>query len=832
MIPFLALAAAGLLAAPSAAPAIPGEGDVSVSADSVTVDTVTGAMRLSGNVVLRRGLVTLRAREASYDRETGEVVASGGVLLADPTRVVAADGVRAVLGDGWEAREVVAFLKEGPSPVGDAVSIDEARRAGANRATVAGARLRADASGRLEVSGARVTLCDCGDRAPSWVLHARKADVIPGKRAILTWPVLRVTPRFLGVQKPVPVLTLPWLYVPLADRQTGLLFPAFGGTGSTGFGIAQPLFVTLGRSADLTLTPEWFFGPGDPDRAGGAVRGPGVELELRWALAPGAEGRLGAHWVHDLDDEPGGASGGRLQLGLDHRQPLGAAGRLVADVSLASDPVWYRDFSSDLLLRNAFYARSAVLASRSLDALVLEASAAYHEPLAPDLGAGRRALPPGVRYGPFGGDLPVFHRWPSLAAELVPVRLGPLLASGRAGLSRFAPIDGDVSDGGLDGLGPGDRQWGGPEAAPLFEGDGAWQERERLAVTRADARLELRAPIALAAGAIRLEPYLRGAATGYRFDSTLDDAGAAWAVFGAAGSVELERAWGDTVHRLVPRLEYRGGTAAAGSVPRLPAYDLWDRVPDERVLAASVSPGGPTVALPPRRFLSAAPDRAFHQLRLALDNRLARPGLGLRLELGQDLDLGAGRFAESFVSSTVTSGPFRLDGAARFLLFQDRAVPAEAPGHGSWLDAFTELRAGIQLSDRRGDSVHAALISVGPGGSGTAVAGVDPLFDLRPTSAGPISLGSAGVRGVLGGAAAGYDVLVPARGGVVERCDGSGTRPASGWQPQQHTFSLSWDSPCRCFGIRLQARMDACGELSGYQAVFDFSRLGERAALR
>ena len=62
------------------------------------------------------------------------------------------------------------------------------------------------------------------------------------------------------VDRPVPVLVVPWLYLPLGERQTGLLLPVLGSTGASGFTVAQPLFITLGRSADATVTAEYAFG--------------------------------------------------------------------------------------------------------------------------------------------------------------------------------------------------------------------------------------------------------------------------------------------------------------------------------------------------------------------------------------------------------------------------------------------------------------------------------------------------------------------------------------------------------------------------------------------
>ena len=47
-------------------------------------------------------------------RTSAGAAAAGGALLTDPTRVVSADAIRAVLGGEWEAEGVVAFVKDAP----------------------------------------------------------------------------------------------------------------------------------------------------------------------------------------------------------------------------------------------------------------------------------------------------------------------------------------------------------------------------------------------------------------------------------------------------------------------------------------------------------------------------------------------------------------------------------------------------------------------------------------------------------------------------------------------------------------------------------------------
>ena len=48
--------------------------------------------------------------------------------------------------------------------------------------------------------------------------------------------------------------------VPLGERQSGLLLPEVRSTGATGLTLTEPLYLTLGRSADATVTPAYAFG--------------------------------------------------------------------------------------------------------------------------------------------------------------------------------------------------------------------------------------------------------------------------------------------------------------------------------------------------------------------------------------------------------------------------------------------------------------------------------------------------------------------------------------------------------------------------------------------
>jgi LPS-assembly protein len=839
----LALLATAALAA--TAPSAP-VGPVQIEAGTFVYDAITRHYRGEGGVVLRRGAVVLRARTADLDPVTGEVVATGDVLLTDPTRVIAADGVHAVLGGPFEAENVIAFLKSGAVDLSGATTLDAARQVGRNRLSLTGTSLQGDADGHLQLDAARVTLCDCGGAAPSWELRSRHADVIPGERAILSWPVFRITPRFLGIHHTVPVLILPTLYVPLSDRHTGLLIPQIASSGATGWLVEEPIFVTLGRSWDLTLTPGYAFGRISGSPADGDVRGPTLRSELRWAPAVGTEGRADVTFLHDLAKEQGGVSGDRYAVSAFHSQRLDDRASLRADLSLYGDPVLPRDFTADILARGRTYRRSDLLLDWRGDAVVLEGGAQYLEPLRPG------GVVPGERFGTFGSAVDVMHRWPFGEALLLPAFVGPLRVEGRAGVAWFGPasaLNGQATPAVVPTASSG--------FTPLSRPVGV-DFALRPPATRGDLRAEVGAPLVLG-DALAFEPFVRGAAAVYGFGHSFDasalqpfvrDAAAAyttdggttaqaWAVAGARLSSELSRSFGAVRHRIIPSVEWRFGTAPTGR-PLFTGYDLFDRARTLTVAdpSASVQP-----APAPLPVLSAAPEGQFHQLRLALQNRLTLRGVDvLDLTLGQDVDLELGRAGETFVTGIGRIGPLTLDGTARAFAISSRPergaipvprnpcgvfpdgspdcttpplfAPQEVPP-SRFLDYFSELRANATLADRRGDVLRIGILSIGEGASGTLVGGIDPLFDLRPAPVATTSQGTAGARAVLGPATLGYDVLFPGRPIDAPLCSGgTGTRRLEPLHIQQHVASFTWNSPCNCFRVAAIVNVNDCGGFS------------------
>jgi len=828
----LLLALAVLAAAP---PAVPGGRNVPVEiseSGSVSYEPGTGRWLLEGGAVLKRGDVTLRAGTARYDPRTGEVDASDGVLLVQPGRALSAQRLHAVIDGPFEAHDVIAFTKEGPLDLSRCKTVDDVRTTGFNRVTFHGARVTgASGDPHLDVSSARVTLCDCGAGPPSWEIRATSADVVPGERAWLKWPVFWVTPRFLFVNRPVPVLALPVMYLPLAERQTGLLLPEFG-FGRTGFAFSLPLFLALSESYDATVTYDQTFGPAvghlanPTDFAHRKVRGPGASFELRWAPSEGTHGQARLFWIHDESRdqvpgfEPSPAHGDRFALTLRHDQRLGADGALRADVGLVGDPLWASDFTADLLLRAAEYRRSSLWAARRTDDSVFAAEVGYNQSL---LYLGQQSFPvdptngvPRVPYGTFGSDVRVFHRLPALTATLLPLRLaGPLALSGSASVARFAPFHGRLGDEGADGLGPGGRNWVVSDAG---EGDGRFESGERVATTRAALRAELRAPLALGEWAT-LEPWVGGFAAGYAYDAGLDPRADARAMAGVALSTRFSRRYGSVRHDIEPRLEWRAGLVRDAALP-VPASDELDlRGPPLTCEATGTCP-----AANGKKTLSAAPLGGFDEARLSLRNRLhLGPRTTFDLTLGQDLDLDRGRLAEAFAEGSVSTailgvGTLNTTGEARFHPDQS-PNPSVKAANPSRLDAFSWLRGSASLADRRGDDLHASLTAMGPSGSESLAAGLETFLDPRPVPVTPVAVGTAGVRARLGGATAGYDASFNARTQPV--CTAAAEAP----RIYQHAATVGWDSPCKCFQIAVRAAWNACDGSTTYGFQFSISQI-------
>ncbi len=229
----------------------------------------------------------MRAAKGKLDRARGLLSLEGGVLGVQGHDVLLADSALIDLrARSAEMHSAVLYLKE------RAANPDNPK-SGRNTLILHGSRLRQLPDG-YTAENVTLTPCDCeGD--PDFELLASSAH-LEGDRAHLSGVRLHIR------GPPIPLFPLS---LPLTERQWGLLQPTFGIGGPAGFAYAQPVFFTLGRSNDSTITPGWFTGGSNPhhlsDTTNRTVRGPRFGLEWRYAPVAGTSGAIGLDLFDDLD---------------------------------------------------------------------------------------------------------------------------------------------------------------------------------------------------------------------------------------------------------------------------------------------------------------------------------------------------------------------------------------------------------------------------------------------------------------------------------------------------------------------------------------------------
>jgi LPS-assembly protein len=198
---------------------------------------ITGDTRLiaDGNVeVLFQGN-RLRASRIVYDQATDRLVIEGPIVLTEPSGEVIILASQA---------DLAADLSEGLLTSARLVLNRQLQLAANRMLRVAG---RYTALQTVAASSCKV--CE-GDPTPLWEIRAR--SVVHDEEARQLY-FDRAQFRLGGV----PVFYIPRLRMPdpTLDRATGFLMPGIRTTSDLGTGLKLPYFITLGRSADLTLTP-------------------------------------------------------------------------------------------------------------------------------------------------------------------------------------------------------------------------------------------------------------------------------------------------------------------------------------------------------------------------------------------------------------------------------------------------------------------------------------------------------------------------------------------------------------------------------------------------
>jgi LPS-assembly protein len=213
-------------------------GPATFQADEVEYDEQLALTVAKGHVEIAQGSQILLADVVTYNQRTDTVTASGHVSLMTPDGAV-------VFSDYMELR----------NSMNDAFA-DNVRMLLSDRSRLVANGARRTNGNRLDLRRVVYSPCDlCKDdptAPPAWQFKARQAtDDKELKRLEFRDATLEIDGW--------PVFYTPYLSAPdpSVKRQSGFLMPSFGGSTTLGAHLSLPYFLTLGDSADITLTPRF-----------------------------------------------------------------------------------------------------------------------------------------------------------------------------------------------------------------------------------------------------------------------------------------------------------------------------------------------------------------------------------------------------------------------------------------------------------------------------------------------------------------------------------------------------------------------------------------------
>jgi hypothetical protein len=186
------------------------------------------------------------------------------------------------------------------------------------------------------------TVTTCTQPVPYWSFSVSSATVTIEKYARMWNVVARATK--------VPFFYSPYLLWPVKqDRSLGLLLPEFGTNDNLGELVSLPLFIPIGRSADLTVFGEYFTKAGlgiggdfriIPNRNGAArLQGFYIDDQVSTELVRDASGQLTEQLI-----------GSRYNFVYQQTQQFANGFRMNADINAVSDFKYYADYERELNL--------------------------------------------------------------------------------------------------------------------------------------------------------------------------------------------------------------------------------------------------------------------------------------------------------------------------------------------------------------------------------------------------------------------------------------------------------------------------------------------------
>lgn len=308
---------------------------VSILAVLLSGRTVQGADRVS-----EPGLTDIEAVHLVYDREQNRYLASGDVVITRQEMVLKAD--RVILDNN--RREFEAWGHVLLSDRGDFLACRYLRfQLDSQTGFIRDGRIflrdkhyyitgrEIDKLGPEEYAAREATLTTCDAANPAWMIKCDEVKIDREGYAVVDDAVFAV--------RQIPVVWLPKGIFPVnTKRHSGFLLPYAGYGSEDGMMVKNAYFWAIDDTRDATFYLDWY-----------GKRGVMPGAEYRYVLGENARGEFHGSWisddrVDDGDSEYADADTDRWSLGWRHYQDFASGWQARAAVQLVSDNMFLEDF--------------------------------------------------------------------------------------------------------------------------------------------------------------------------------------------------------------------------------------------------------------------------------------------------------------------------------------------------------------------------------------------------------------------------------------------------------------------------------------------------------
>ncbi len=287
---------------------------VHIRADKLTYNRTTDTYTASGHVIIKGRGTTLQADKIVLNNATKDVIATGHVTFTDGKDLLTC------------ARMKLNLITH----LGTVYNGTLKTKKGNYRITGE----RADRLGPERYRIYNGTFTTCNAKKPAWQFKADRMDV-----TVEGFAVARGAKFYAGG---IPVLYSPYLIYPTKrKRQTGFLFPIFGGSSRSGATIGDAFFWAISEDKDATFT-ETYMGN----------RGLKHGLEFRYARTMNSQGQLNLYYLDDREYH-----GKRWAVIYRHDEEFKNGFYAKADINKVSDKDYLIDFNDDIPGESATDAR-------------------------------------------------------------------------------------------------------------------------------------------------------------------------------------------------------------------------------------------------------------------------------------------------------------------------------------------------------------------------------------------------------------------------------------------------------------------------------------------